>query len=155
MGRLTRAGDVLLGWANMESAAAHRFLAAHRNGVLVTIRSDGRPQPSSIVYHWDGRTVRISVTATRAKTANLKRDPRAALHVASADFWQYVVADGTAELSPVSEQPGDAVGRDLLDLYDAIAPTPHPDRDEFFEAMVSERRLVITLTPTSFYGAVS
>lgn len=138
----------------MDAVAAAKFLAAHTKGVLVTLRADGRPQPSNIVYHWDGEGCRISVTDRRAKTANLRRDPRCVLHVSSPDFWSYVVADGQAELSAVSATPGDEVGRELLDVYNAIASNPHPDPDDFFAAMVEERRLLIHLRPRSFYGAV-
>jgi hypothetical protein len=46
--------------------------------------------------------VRISVTDSRAKTKNLRRDSRASLYVVGDDFWSYVVLDGTAELTPVA-----------------------------------------------------
>ena len=51
-------------------------------GVLATIRANGRPQLSNIVYVPDeGDTFLISITDDRAKTANLRRDPRASLYV--------------------------------------------------------------------------
>jgi len=66
----------------MELATALEFARAQRQGVLTTIRRDGRPQMSNIVYAIDDAgTARISVTASRAKTKNLQRDPRAALYV--------------------------------------------------------------------------
>ena len=65
----------------MELSDAIDWAAEHRLGVLITIRADGRPQSSDIVYYVDGGTFSISVTADRAKTANLRRDPRAVLHV--------------------------------------------------------------------------
>jgi len=77
-------------------------LAATTNkGVLVTLKRNGRPQLSNIIYAYDAltRTVRISVTENRAKTRNLRRDPRASLYVRSEDFWSYEVLDGTATLS--------------------------------------------------------
>jgi PPOX class probable F420-dependent enzyme len=65
------------------------FVADNRWGVLATIKADGRPQLSNIGYAYDraAGVVRISVTADRAKTRNLLRDPRASLHVTSSDFW--------------------------------------------------------------------
>ena len=42
------------------------------------------------------------VTADRAKTRNLARDPRVTLHIASRDFWSWVAIEGTAELTPVA-----------------------------------------------------
>ena len=39
--------------------------------------------------------IRISVTDGRAKTANLRRDPRASLHVTRDDFYAYAVIEAT------------------------------------------------------------
>lgn len=136
----------------MDTDTGTDFLAARHHGVLITIRSDGRPQSSNIAYHLAEGVARISVTDGRAKTANLRRDPRAVLHVVGDTFWQYVAADGTVELSERTTEPGDAVGRELLALHDAISPDPHPDPDEFFRAMVDDRRLVVRFTPTGFVG---
>ena len=86
--------------------------------MLVTLRGDGRPQISNIMYVAGGDfSVRISVTDSRAKTNNLRRDPRAALHVTSADFWSYVVLDGTVALSTVAQGTDDAVVEELVDMY--------------------------------------
>ena len=73
-------------------------------GVLITLKSDGRPQASNIAYATDvdDERVRISVTTSRAKTNNLQRDPRASLHVTSDDFWKWVVLEGDASFSPVA-----------------------------------------------------
>ena len=49
----------------------------------LTLKRDGRPQLSNVGYLYDGpsRTALISVTDGRAKSHNLRRDPRASLHV--------------------------------------------------------------------------
>jgi PPOX class probable F420-dependent enzyme len=138
----------------VDAAAAQSFLADRHQGVLVTIRKDGSPQSSNIAFAFADGVARISVTADRAKTRNLARDPRAVLHVTGESFYQYVSASGTVELSPVSTEPGDATGRELLALHDAVAPEPHPDPDEFFQAMVDDRRLVLRFTPDRFTGMV-
>lgn len=136
----------------MDRSAAERFLADHHQGVLVTLRGDGRPQTSNIVYSFADGVARISVTDDRAKTANLRRDGRAVLHVLGETFWQYVSATGTAELSGLTTEPGDAVGRELLELFDAVSSEPHPDPDEFFRAMVDDRRLVVRFRPDGYAG---
>ena len=128
------------------------WLAGRHQAVLVTIRSDGSPQSSNVGYAVLDGVVKVSVTDDRAKTRNLRRDPRGVLHVTGDSFWEYVSVRVTAELSPVTSEPGDAVGQELLRLYDAVAPTPHPDPQEFLEAMVAERRLVLSLTPVSAAG---
>ena len=137
----------------MDLDRALQFATDSSKGVLLTIRSNGRPQASNIVYALEDGTVRISVTDDRAKTANLRRDPRASLHVASDDFWQYVVLEADAELTPVATEPGDATTRELRDLYRAISGE-HDDWDDYDRAMIEQRRLVVRLHPTRAYGAV-
>lgn len=129
---------------------AQAFLAARHRGVLATLTREGRPQLSNIVYVFVDGQARISVTETRAKTANARRDPRVSLHVTSEDFWSYVVAEGEATLGPVAQEPGDETCRRLLETYELVRG-PHPDPQEFHEAMVAERRLELMLRPDRFY----
>jgi len=136
----------------MELTDALAFVRDHRQGVLVTQRRDSRPQLSNIMYGVDeSGLVGISVTATRAKTRNATRDPRVSLHVTRDDFFAYVVLEGTAELSPVTTEPGDAAGRELADLYRRMAGE-HPNWDEYFQAMVTDQRQVLRIRPERAYG---
>jgi PPOX class probable F420-dependent enzyme len=131
---------------------AFAFVRQHDRGVFVTLKRDGRPQLSNILYvPGDDQTVRISLTESRAKVKNLRRDPRASLHVTREDFFAYVVLEGTAELSPPARSVDDAVVAELVDMY-RLAVGEHPDWDEFAEAMVEEARVVATLRATSAYG---
>jgi PPOX class probable F420-dependent enzyme len=129
------------------------FLAEHRWGVLATIRNNGRPQLSNIGYSYDleSSLVRISVTADRAKTRNLQRDPRVTLHVASTDFWSWVAVEGTAELTPVAADPHDATVEELVTYYRAINGE-HDDWADYRAAMVADRRLVLRFRPEHAYG---
>ena len=131
------------------------LVASTRNSVLVTLKRDGRPQLSNVSHHFDRATglIRISVTAGRAKSRNLERDPRASLHVTSPDFWSWVVVEGDATLSAVAEREDDEAVEELVDLYRALAGE-HPDWDDYRRAMVAERRLVVRLAPTRAYGAL-
>lgn len=131
---------------------ARTFVADHHWGVLVTLKwSDGRPQLSNVAYALIDGEVRVSVTDTRAKTANLRRDRRVCLHVTSDDFWTYVVVEGTARLSPIAAEPGDETCRRLLELYEAISDKPHDDPDEFHAAMVDESRLELSFDLERLY----
>ena len=98
-----------------------------------------------------GHSVRISVTEGRAKTKNLRRDPRASLHVTRDDFYAYVVLDGDVALSPVTRAADDPVVDELVEMY-RLARGEHPDWDEFREVMVSQGRVVATLSATHAYG---
>lgn len=138
----------------MELSQATAWAAEHRLGVLITIRADGRPQSSDIVYAVNDGSFVISVTAGRAKTANLRRDPRAVLHVSDENAWSYVSLDGTVELSPVTTSPSDATSDALVDYYERVAGGPHPDWDEYRRAMIDERRLIARFTPTSAAGHI-
>jgi PPOX class probable F420-dependent enzyme len=132
--------------------AALAFARDHRIGVLVTRRRDGSPQLSNILYVvGDDDAVRISVTESRAKTKNLRRDPRATLYVTQEDFWSYVVMDGRASLSEPARDPNDVTTGALVELYRA-ASGEHPDWDDFRRAMVAEERVVATFTPEHAYG---
>ena len=128
------------------------FVRSHGRGVLATLRADGRPQLSNIMYvPGDGPTFRISVTDSRAKTRNLRRDPRASLHVTSEDFWAYAVLEGTVALTAVAADPHDDVVEQLVATY-RTARGEHPDWDEFRRVMVAEGRLQATLTVERAYG---
>jgi PPOX class probable F420-dependent enzyme len=129
------------------------FLAAHRNGVLVTLKRDGRPQLSNIVYRYDAEAgrVQISVTADRAKTRNATRDPRVSLHVSAKDFWSWLVVEGEAALTDVATAPDDATVAALVELYRGLSGE-HPDWDEYRAAMIAERRQVLSFAVTHAYG---
>ena len=136
----------------MDLQQAMAFIRTQHQGVLTTIRRDGRPQLSNIAYAVDADgVVRISVTATRAKTKNLARDRRASLYVCRDNFWAYAVVDGPATLTPVAHDPHDATVDELVELYRALAGE-HDDWDEYRAAMVADGRLVIRITPAGAYG---
>ncbi|MEU5961517.1 PPOX class F420-dependent oxidoreductase [Micromonospora parva] len=129
------------------------LVAGHSMGVLATIKRDGRPQLSTVLYSFDrdAGLIRVSVTDSRAKTANLRRDPRASFHVSSQDGWAYAVVDCRAELTPPSAELGDDTVEELVALYRALSGE-HPDWDEYRQAMVDEGRIVLRLHVERLYG---
>ena len=136
----------------MDLAQALAFARGRRQGVLATIRSNGRPQLSNLLFLLgDDDSFVISVTDDRAKTANLRRDPRASLYVPGDNFYQYVVIEAAAELSPVAADPSDETV-DALVAYYREAIGEHPDWEDYRASMVADRRLLITLRPERAYG---
>jgi PPOX class probable F420-dependent enzyme len=129
------------------------LISGNSLGVLATIKRDGRPQLSNVTYHFDPRNVAIevSVTEPRAKTRNLRRDPRASLYVRSDDGWAYAVAEGGATLSPPASTRDDDTVEALIALYRNISGE-HPDWDDYRTAMVEERRVVLTMPIGHLYG---
>ena len=128
-------------------------VAEHRWGVLATVKRDGRPQLSNVGYAYDPdeQLFRVSVTDSRAKTRNLRADPRVTLHVASKDFWTWVAVEGAAELTPVAADPHDAAVEELITYYRGVSGE-HDDWDEYRSAMVADRRLVVRFRPEHAYG---
>ncbi|HTZ13024.1 MAG TPA: PPOX class F420-dependent oxidoreductase [Mycobacterium sp.] len=128
-------------------------IADNSLGVLATVKRDGRPQLSNVSYYFDARhvTVQVSVTEPLAKTRNLRRDPRASLLVSSDDGWSYAVAEGAAELTPPALARDDETVEALITLYRNIAGE-HPDWDDYREAMVTDRRVLLTMPITHVYG---
>ncbi len=118
------------------------FLRPRHHGILMTTRTDGRPQASPVTCGVDpaGRVV-VSTYPERAKATNARRDPRVSVCVLSDDFGgPWVQVDGLAE---------------VLDLPDALEPLveyyrcisgEHPDWDEYRQAMLHQGKCLIRIT---------
>ncbi|MBJ7337733.1 PPOX class F420-dependent oxidoreductase [Mycolicibacterium sp.] len=130
------------------------LIAGNSLGVLATIKRDGRPQLSNVSYYFDAREVaiKVSITEPRAKTRNLRRDPRASVHVSSDDGWSYAVAEGDVVLTPPASRPDDETVEGLIALYRKIAGKEHPDWDDYRQAMVDDRRVLMTMPVSHLYG---
>ncbi|MFF1464029.1 PPOX class F420-dependent oxidoreductase [Streptomyces sp. NPDC058330] len=130
-----------------------RLIGEHDGGVLVTLKRDGRPQLSNVnhAYYPDEGVIRVSITEDRAKTRNLRRDPRATYHVTSDDRWAWTAVDATAELSPPAADLHDDTVERLITLYRDVQGE-HPDWDDYRRAMVRDRRVLLTLRIEHVYG---
>ncbi|NEB12118.1 PPOX class F420-dependent oxidoreductase [Streptomyces coelicoflavus] len=130
------------------------LLAGSRLGVLATIKSDGRPQLSPVMpaYDPEAGVIRVSTREGLAKTANLRRDPRATLEVTAADGRSWASAEGVATLTGPGTDPHGPEVEALVEYYRAVSGE-HPDWDEYRAVMVSDRRVLLTLTVERVYGA--
>ena len=135
----------------MDLADAVSYATSNRRSVLITLRRDGRPQSSNVMHVVNEGTFDVLVTDDRAKTQNVRRDPRVSLHVSAPDFWSYVVVDGTAETTPVARHTDDETVDALVRYYRAAAGE-HPDWDAYRRVMVQEHRLLLRITPERAYG---
>jgi len=124
------------------------FLAANHRCVLVTHKADGALQSSPVVCAVDDQgRVLLSVTQDRAKTRNVRRDPRVSLTVfTDAFFGPWVHLDGTAEVVDLPE------AMDLLVGYYRQVAGEHPDWEEYRSAMVSEGRCVLRISVSHAAG---
>jgi PPOX class probable F420-dependent enzyme len=120
------------------------FIRPRHHMLLITTRQDGTPQASPVSGGVDdeGRIV-ISSYPERAKSTNVERNPQTSVMVMS-DDWNdaWVQVDGTGEVI----QLPDAV-EPLVDYYRAISGE-HPDWDEYREAMRTQGKCLIRITPT-------
>lgn len=130
------------------------LLAESKLGVLATIKSDGRPQLSPVMPFYDPRAdlVYVSMTEGSAKTANLRRDPRATLEVTRPDGWAWATAEGVATLIGPGTDPHGPEVEAMVDYYRRAAGE-HPDWDEYRSAMVADRRVLMVMTVDHVYGA--
>jgi PPOX class probable F420-dependent enzyme len=131
----------------------HELLADSKLGVLATIKSDGRPQLSPVTPFYDraGEVVYISATDGRAKTRNLRRDPRGALEVTSADGRSWATAEGSVTIIGPGADPHGPEVEALVGYYRAAAGE-HPDWDEYRSVMVSDHRVLMAMTVEHVYG---
>lgn len=131
----------------------HDLVAEGRLGVLATIKSDGRPQLSPVTPYYDrsAGVIYVSVTDGRAKTKNLRRDPRVSIEVTSADGRSCATVDGTATLVGPGTDPNGPEVEALVDYYRAAAGE-HPDWDEYRSVMVSDRRVLLKISVEHVYG---
>ncbi|MBW0273391.1 F420-dependent protein [Nocardia sp. MH4] len=132
----------------------HDLLATAKLGVLATIKADGRPQLSPVTPYYDREAgvIYVSMTEGRAKTTNLRRDPRAAVEVTAPDGWSWATAEGSVTLTGPGTDPDGPEVAALVDYYRAAAGE-HPDWNEYREVMVADRRVLMALSVEHVYGA--
>ena len=129
------------------------LLAEVRLGILATIKASGVPQLSPVTqsYVRSADVIQVSMTEGRAKTVNLRRDPRAAIEVTSSDGWAWATAEGPVTLIGPGTDPHGPEVEALVDYY-RNAAGEHPDWDEYRSVIVSDRRVLMTLTIERVYG---
>jgi PPOX class probable F420-dependent enzyme len=118
---------------------ARAFLRDNHQAVLATFRHDGRPQLSPVAAGLDdeGR-VEISSRDTAMKVKNLRRDPRISLCLLGPTWYgRWGQVEGTAE---IVDQPE---ALDLLVGYYRRISGEHPDWDEYRQAMIDEKRVLV------------
>ncbi len=137
----------------MDLDTATAWAAGRTDGILITLRRDGRAQSSDISYAFTDGTFEISLTHDRAKTRNMQRDNRVVLHITDRPSWSYLSIDGTVELMAPTTDPGDETAEALVEYYRKVAGE-HPDWDEYRAAMIEEGRLIARVTPHSAVGQI-
>jgi PPOX class probable F420-dependent enzyme len=125
----------------MDVAAARDFIRANPRAVLGTYRRDGRAQLTPVVVGVDDDgLLEVSTSESTAKARNVRRDPRVTVCALTERFFG----------SSVQVQ-GEAT---ILSLPDAMEPLvtyyrrlsgEHPDWEDYWRAMVRDRRCLLKI----------
>jgi len=124
------------------------FLESHRLAVLGVKRARRPPHLSPVYYALDGDDLLISVTKKRLKTALIRRAGRLSLCVLHEEFpFPYLRIEGRGRI----EEDG------AVDVMMRIGermqgrPVPESARPVIEERAKNEQRVVLRLTPESYY----
>ena len=128
------------------------FATQTHRGVLTTFRRNGAVQISIISCgpYRDG--IAFTVTETRVKLKNLRRDPRCSLMVSNENWWGFVVLEGKATILSMDNTPSDEFRDALRDTYRTASGEEHCNWEEYDQAMKDDRRSVIIVVPDHIYG---
>jgi PPOX class probable F420-dependent enzyme len=137
------------------SDALWSAIATGRDAVLSTVDADGTPHMTNVYYLVDEsaageRVIRVSTTSLRAQGRNLLARPRAALHVAGQDFFNFAVAQGDVSVAQ-AQTVGDEATDELFDVHSRLQSRT-PERPRFDEKMIADRRMVLRIAVTRVYG---
>jgi PPOX class probable F420-dependent enzyme len=130
----------------MDISKALAFIALPQNqpGTLATLHPDGGPHLSVVTGVVVDGKIWVSVTQSRVKTSNVRKNPRVAF---SAGIKRWAAVEGTAAL-----REGEGVLEELREYY-RLARGEHPDWEDYDRAMIADRRLILQITPIRAYGA--
>lgn len=130
----------------MNREQALEYLKRNHQGVLTTMKKDGRPQLSKISYLLDeDGVIKISTTNDRFKAMNIRRDARVSMMAMGENWYEYIVVEGEGQVS----EEGDLA--ELRRVYEGIMGKPHPNWQEYDEAMLKDHRVVLSLKIEKIY----
>jgi PPOX class probable F420-dependent enzyme len=132
----------------MATDERRQFLESHRLAVLGVERAGKPPHLSPVYYIVDDGDLLISVTKTRAKTKLIRRAGRLSLCVLDEHFpFRYLRVEG----------PGRFESHGVVELMVRIGekmqgrPLPDSARPNIEERARKENRIVLRVTPESYY----
>jgi len=128
----------------MDLDKAREFVRSNHRAVMLTRHPDGRPQTSPVTVGCDkdGYIV-ISSRETAVKTRNLRENPQVVLTVMTDAFYgQWMQIEGVAHVVSLP----DAMEH-LVQYYRDISGE-HPDWDDYRDAMIRDKRVIIRVEPT-------
>lgn len=138
---------------NMEFQDIANFLEANHRGVISTKRPDGAVHSSIVVCGaYKGTAAFVSVYPKSQKIKNLRRDANCTVLAVTEDWRSYVTVEGTATLLDYVNTNPDVMRTMLREVYMSCSSTPHPNWDEFDDAMVKQKAVIVLVEPHKIYG---
>ena len=129
------------------------FLATNHRGVISTQKPSGAIHSSIVVCGaYRGNAAFVSVYPKSQKVKNLRRNSECTV-LAVADDWRvYVVIEGKATLFDYLNTESEEMRIMLREVYMACSDTPHPNWEEYDEAMVKQEAVIVLVDPRKIYG---
>ncbi len=123
----------------MEIPASHRdLLESKALAHVATIGPKGEPESSPVWFGWDGTHLLFSLTKTRQKYRNLRRDPRIAISLVDpANPYRYLEIRGT--VARIDEDPN-------LDFINAMTQK-YLNQPKYGNHRPGDERVVIVVAP--------
>ncbi len=111
-------------------------------GILATVKKDGSPQLTPIYYAYEDGQILISITKTRAKYHNIKRNPQVTMCIVKPEGRPYVTVSGRAEIEEQDIVDGTA------HVFKRFSNRPLPDN--FEDSLREQQRVLVKITPERF-----
>lgn len=123
----------------MEIPASHRdLLESKALAHVATIGPQGEPESSPVWFGWDGTHLLFSLTKTRQKYRNLRRDPRIAISIVDpANPYRYLELRGT--VARIDEDPN-------LDFINSMSQK-YLNQPKYGNHRPGDERVVIVVAP--------
>lgn len=132
---------------------AVRFLETNHLAVINTQRPNGAMHSSVVVCGaYQGKAAFVSVYPRSQKVKNLRRNSHCTVLTLTGDGRSYVTIEGQAALLDHENTDAETLRTTLRDVYMACSGTPHPDWEEFDEAMVKQGAVIVLVSPERAYG---
>ena len=129
------------------------FLETNHRGVISTKRANGATHSSIVVCGaYKGNAAFVSVYPRSQKVRNLRRNSDCTVLSVTEDWRSYAVIEGEAALFDYVDTEADKMRKMLREVYMACSDTPHPDWEEFDEAMVNQEAVIVLVRPDKVYG---
>ncbi len=125
-----------------------QFLESHRLAIVGAERRRAPPQLSPVYYVLDGDDILISTTETRAKAKAVRRDPRVSLCVLGEQYpFPYLTVYGRGRIE------NERVVETMMRVGGKMTGNPLPEsmRPAIEERAHKEQRVVLRVTPESYY----